>query len=147
MLELNLDSPGHKSYRGLMTLRAWLFLALLLAVPSIAQNGGPPIPRSGGQQQSPFDDDIGQGDPGAERQLRMLNAERQKELVADTNKLLKLAQQLNAEIGSTNPASLTPDQLHRIAEIEKLARSVKEKMSTSVRGGPMFQAQPPLILR
>jgi hypothetical protein len=146
MLKLNLESPGRMSYRGLKALRELLFLALLLAVPSVAQNGSPPIPRTGMQHpadQSPFDDDIAPGDPRwGEKQLRMLNAERQKQLVADTNKLLKLAQQLHAEIGSTNPDSLNPDQLHRIGEIEKLAHSVKDKMSTSVRIEPVFRAQP-----
>ena len=105
-----------------------------------------PIPRTGMQHsgdQSPFGDDAGPADPlRGERQLRLLNAERQKQLVADTNKLLKLAQQLDAEIGSTNPDSLTPDQLRRIAEIERLAHSVKNKMSTSVRIEPVFQSEP-----
>ena len=50
---------------------------------------------------------------GSERQLRALNAERQRQLVTDTNKLLKLARELDAEIGSTNPDSLTSDQIRR----------------------------------
>jgi len=93
------------------------------------------------------DENVGPGDPlWQEKQLRILNADRQKELVADANKLLKLARELDAEIGSTNPDSLTPEQLRRIAEIEKLAHSVKEKMSTSVRGMPMFRpGRPPMM--
>jgi hypothetical protein len=77
----------------------------------------------------------------------LLNAERQKALVADTNKLLKLVRDLDAEIGAANPDSLTPDQLRRIAEIEKLAHSVKEKMSTSVRGTTMDPLDPPPRMR
>lgn len=76
-----------------------------------------------------------------EKQLRALNADRQKSLVADTNKLLKLAGELNAEINSANTGSLTLDQLQKIIEIEKLAHSVKEKMRTSVRTTPVY-AQP-----
>ncbi len=82
-----------------------------------------------------------------EKRLRILNADRQKSLVADTNKLLKLANELNAEIAGANVESLTPAQLRKIAEIEKLAHNVKEKMSTSVRGTPVFQQQSPPILR
>jgi hypothetical protein len=55
-------------------------------------------------------------------------------MVSDTNKLLKLVNELNAEIGQTNPDSLTPSQLQKVAEIEKLAHNVRDKMSTSVRG-------------
>ena len=77
-----------------------------------------------------------------EQQLKVLNAQRQKELVTDTYKLLKLAQDLNAEISKAKSDSLTPDQLRRIADIEKLAHSVKEKMSTSVRGTSIYPLDP-----
>lgn len=63
------------------------------------------------------------------RQLA-LNIERQKRMVADTNKLLKMARELNDEVAASNAGTLTPEQLHKIAEIEKLARSVKERMTT-----------------
>jgi hypothetical protein len=151
MPEPHLVSSGRKGNRGLKTELALLFVALLLAVPSVAQNGSPPATIGGMQPPSRLssdDDNIFPGDPlWHERQLRMLNAERQKELVADTKKLLKMAQDLDAEIGSTNPDSLTPDQLRRIAEIEKLAHSVKEKMSTSVRGTTMYPLDPPPRMR
>ena len=72
-----------------------------------------------------------------ERRLRMLNADRQKTMVSDADKLLKLAGQLNVEVSTANQGELTPAQLKKISEIEKLARKVREKMSTSVRGTPM----------
>jgi putative cell wall-binding protein len=165
MPQPHLKSPGRMAHRGLKTVPEVLFIALLLALPSAAQNGQngqsgqngqngpPPTPKSGlqhpfGQIPAAADDNIAPGDPlWGEKQLRMLNADRQKQLVADTNKLLKIAQQLDAEIAGTNPDSLTPDQLRRIAEIEKLARSVKDKMSTSVRGAPPFHPEPPPLMR
>jgi len=67
-----------------------------------------------------------------ERRIRGLNNERQKEMVSDTNKLLKLAQELNDEVAAKNAGTLTYDQLHKMALIEKLARSVKEKMADGV---------------
>ena len=71
------------------------------------------------------------------KQMRALNAERQKELVSDTDKLLKLARELHAEIAAGGSDSLTPAQLQKIASIEKLARDVKQKMKLSVQApGP-----------
>jgi hypothetical protein len=146
MSEPHFVSPGRKGNRGLESELALIFVVLLLALPSVAQNGSGPVTKSGVQHSadpSLFDDDIGFLDPVLrEKQLRALNAERQKELIADTNKLLKLAQDLNGEIGKANSVSLTPDQLRTIAEIEKLAHSVKEKMSTSVRGTPLYPLNP-----
>ncbi len=66
------------------------------------------------------------------RRLRVLNGMRQKSLVADTQKLLRLSSELKAEIDRSAAASLTPEELHKLSEIEKLARSVKAKMSDSL---------------
>jgi hypothetical protein len=76
------------------------------------------------------------------KRLKALNAERQKAMIADTNKLVKLAAALNAEINGKHRGELTPDQLRQVAEIEKLAHSVKEKMCTSVRPSPLMQPPP-----
>ena len=65
--------------------------------------------------------------------MRALNAERQKELVADTDRLLKLTAELETEVKKNKSTSLTPDQLRQLARIEKLARSVKDKMSNPVQ--------------
>lgn len=110
-----------------------------------AQNGGilqPVLAQPGGQiSLAPTlgdrnrDIPSGSGNPlDDEKLLRALNADRQKALVSDTNKLIRLVDNLNAEIEGSAADSLTPDQLRKMAEIEKLARGVKEKMSQSVRG-------------
>lgn len=77
-----------------------------------------------------------------ETRLRALNLERQKQLVADTNKLLKLVKELNEEIASENTGNLSGDQLRKVAEIEKLARSVKERMVEGLMR-PTPEAPPP----
>jgi hypothetical protein len=77
-----------------------------------------------------------------EKRLKAINAERQKSLVADTNKLVKLATELNRELNSAKPESLSADQMRKVAEIEKLAKNVREKMSMSVRGLPVFEPLP-----
>lgn len=73
------------------------------------------------------------------KQLRALNEERQRALVTDTARLLALAKELNGEVGGDPPDSLTAAQLRKVAEIEKLARSVKDKMSYAITGGPDIQ--------
>jgi hypothetical protein len=78
----------------------------------------------------------------AEKRLRALNADRHKSLVSDTEKLLKLARQLDAEIASNPTGQLTPEELHKVAVIEKLAHNVKTKMAESFGGGP--QLKPPM---
>jgi hypothetical protein len=80
-----------------------------------------------------------------EKRIRALNAERQKEMVTDTNKLLKLAKELNDEVASTDREAFTPEQLRKIAEIEKLARTVRERMTAGQGAGPVMITQPPMV--
>ncbi|HEY1648298.1 MAG TPA: hypothetical protein VGF96_09970 [Terracidiphilus sp.] len=140
---------------------AWraLVLAIFLAVPA---GGGfsQQTPGMGGSQfpgtphgipqdsssNSPFSDQYN-NPTEAEKRLRMINTERQKSMVADTDKLLKLAKELNDEIAKANSGELSPAQLRKVAEIEKLAHNVRDKMVMSVRGpqfnGPQFNVDGP----
>jgi hypothetical protein len=89
---------------------------------------------------SPFSDQDNNPTEAGKR-LRMINTERQKSLVADSDKLLKLAKELNDEVGRSNSGQLSMAQLHKVAEIEKLAHNVRDKMVMSVRE-PQFNASP-----
>jgi len=133
------NSSGRWSAGVSHAARSALGLALLLSIPGNAQYNStkqhvPPASdstRMGGMNTSPFSDI----DPiEAQVRLRALNTLRQKSLVSDTDKLLKLTIELNAEITAAHPDSLTANQLRKLGEIEKLAHSVKEKMGTSVGG-------------
>jgi len=145
--EARYAAPAHRPGRRVRhAARHALGLTLLMALPGGAQNSpfhGPiasPASQAMADSQSQFSD----RDPvDEEKRLRALNAERQRSLVSDTNKLLKLAQELDGEVKGTNPDSLNMEELTKVAEIEKLAHKVKEKMSTSVRGMTDFQ---PLLL-
>jgi hypothetical protein len=95
--------------------------------------------------QTPMDTTDGYDQVAMERRLNALNMERQKEMVSDTNKLLKLAKELNEEVAANNTTTLSLDQLHKIAEIEKLARGVKDKMANGV-GRPSTPVEPPLLI-
>jgi len=68
---------------------------------------------------------------GAEKQAIMRNDERQKRLVTDSDKLLQLATELHQEVAKTDQHILSVDVVKRAEEIEKLARSVKERMKGS----------------
>jgi hypothetical protein len=120
-----------------------LGLALLLVSSGGAQKGmvqqHPMLPQPIGQPVGDTGDLPAVVPLQNEKALRALNADRQKSLVSDANKLLQLVNELNAEIARTSPASLTLAQLRKVAEVEKLAHNVKDKMSTSVRGMPAFE--------
>ena len=64
--------------------------------------------------------------------MKMLNNERHKSLLSDSDKLFKLATELDNEIAKSNLGLLTPDQLRKVAEIEKLAHNVRDKMTQTL---------------
>ena len=59
---------------------------------------------------------------------RERNKERQAALKKDTDKLLELATQLKEYVDKTNENMLSLDVIKKAEEIEKLSKSVKEKM-------------------
>jgi hypothetical protein len=54
--------------------------------------------------------------------------ERTAALKSDTDKLLKLSEELKAYVDKSNENILSLDVVRKAAEIEKLAKSVKDKM-------------------
>lgn len=58
----------------------------------------------------------------------MRNVERQKQLVADTQRLLSLANELKSDVDKSTKDTLSLDVIRKADEIEKLAHTVKEKM-------------------
>ena len=61
-------------------------------------------------------------------QKRMLMSDRQKRLVADTDKLVELTTALKEQVDETNKDILSVDMIKKAEEIEKLAHSVKERI-------------------
>jgi hypothetical protein len=66
-----------------------------------------------------------------EQQARMRNADRQKQLVDDTQRLLALANELKADVDKSTKDTLSLDVIRKADEIEKLAHNVKDKMKGS----------------
>ena len=76
-------------------------------------------------------------DPQAERQnFAAANAERKKQISEDSERLLKMATDLKAEVDKTNQDTLSVSVIRKADDIEKLAHSVKEKMKLSVGSAP-----------
>jgi hypothetical protein len=110
------------------------FLELLLSLPGYAQAppGPPPSPAMRNSIDNPYFGSLDQNAALQVMRIRSLNLDRQKKLVSDTNKLLRMANELSAELSNSHSDSFTPDQLHKLGEIEKLAHNVREKMKNPV---------------
>ncbi len=106
----------------------WVVLAFVLAaaLPSAAQtNSGLPNYPLGQEKAGPGD----QTRLRLERDMaKKANLARQVELKRDTEKLLKLANELKEFVDKTSASQLSVDVVKKAEEIEKLAHSVKDKM-------------------
>jgi hypothetical protein len=107
----------------------WVFFLCVLAVPALAQNPSgqnpspPPMPRN-----FPPPD----ADESRDRLARGMEKKAAKERAAaikiDTDKLVKLSVELKQSVDKADENVLSLDVIKKAEEIEKLARSVKEKM-------------------
>ena len=83
-----------------------------------------PFPSFGGNN--------GEGDVStsrmAEQQARSRNVDRQKKIKIDTDRLLALATDLKEQVDKTDKNVLSIEVIRKAEEIEKLAKSVKERM-------------------
>lgn len=84
------------------------------------------------EQRPPFGEPGNSNDPmerqRQEKMAKARNSDRQKQLVQDTNKLLSLAKELKEEVDKSNSDTLSVDVVKKAGEIEKLAKSVKDRM-------------------
>ena len=98
------------------------------------QGNGSGSGRGGGlspntQVPSPIEPDTPTVSPQMEEaQAKLRNVERQKQLVADAQKLLSLANELKTDVDKSTKDTLSLDVIRKADEIEKLAHTVKEKM-------------------
>jgi hypothetical protein len=107
---------------------------LILGPSANSQNSTmPPMqPPPSMQPSAPFGEPANPADPMARRQQERMekarNSDRQKQLERDTDKLLELAKELKDEVSKSNKDTLSVDVVKKAAEIEKLAKSVKDRM-------------------
>ncbi len=68
----------------------------------------------------------------AEKRLKALNVQRQKQMTTDAAKLVVLAQELEKETNGGGGPSMSAVDLRKAEQIEKLARGVREKMTATM---------------
>ena len=113
-----------------MRITPWLLAIPLLSVSlCIAQHTthsqGLPPPPSPVAPANP--DDVARAEMEKEM-AKAANKQRQEQIKADTDKLLKLATDLKQYVDKSNENTLSLDVVKKAEEIEKLAHNVKEKM-------------------
>ena len=102
---------------------------------SIQASEPPPIQTSPGSSRSklgsdPLDPANPMGPANAARVEHMREEERHKKIVADTAKLVALTNELKTEVEKASKDELSLDIVRKAAEIEKLARDVKDRMKS-----------------
>lgn len=98
--------------------------SLAAQVSTPAQGPPPNFPRAA-RPEPPSDIE----EEAARERLKKANLQRQAQLKADTDKLLELSKELKEYVDKTNENVLSVDVIKKAGEIEKLAHSVKQKMS------------------
>src|SRR6266567_197237 len=126
------NAPADRGLASILV-RCAAVVLLIIVIPISAQSPGIPVfqPNDQGQssQRRPLQPPVYNAPaPWEARRITALNVMRHKAMVSDTDKLLLLAKELNADAENMSPI----ERVHKAAEIEKLAKSVKEKMSYAV---------------
>jgi hypothetical protein len=115
---------------------AWIiFACLLFSLTGEAQAHGNPSTQNPPPPSFPNSTDpavVGNGDAAQQRLMEEMakkaNLARQAALKSDTDKLLKLAEELKTSVDKSSANVLSLDVIKKAEEIEKLAHSVKDKM-------------------
>jgi hypothetical protein len=123
-----------------------LFLAILLAAFAAAFVSPPaeaqylqqlpnqpapqvhPVVPGGASNNGTGNDDDPMAHHMAAQLAKSRNAQRQQQLVSDTAKLLELANELKTEVDKSGKDTLSLAVVKKAEEIEKLAKSVRDKM-------------------
>lgn len=110
--------------------RLYILIALsLFSIPTMAQT---PAPRQNPVPQHDANPPMLDGDDARDRITHDMEKKAAKERVAalksDTDKLLKLSVELKSYVDKSDENVLSLDVIKKAEEIEKLARSVKDKM-------------------
>ena len=115
-----------------------ILLLSLLMTAAVAQQGGNNTGNPRGARPTPTMPDVTMGAPDdrpgtfdatmENQRAKMRNEDRQKRLVEDTQKLLTLANQLKEEVDKSSKDTMSITVIKKAEEIEKLAKSVKERM-------------------
>jgi len=113
-----------------------VFASFLLILTAI-ENAGVPSAFAAPQQHRPYEPPP--PDPALEKMQKEAekhrNEKRQSDLQRDADQLFKLAGELKKSVDSTNEHVLSVEVLRKTEEIQKLAKSVHDKMKAEGYGG------------
>ena len=118
-----------RAMRFCVSLVWWVAMTQGLGAAAQVMSAPPPeISVPGQQKQRTAEDALS---PEQKREIaKKQNEVRQQELKKDTDKLLELATELKQYVEKTNENILSMDVIKKAEQIEKLAKSVKEKMKS-----------------
>ena len=106
-----------------------LLMCFLWGVSGWAQRATPPpLPLGSANQQQNRDDDVAWQRQQRELAAKEENLQRQAEIKKEAAQLLQLATELKQYVDKTNEHTLSLDVIKKADQIEKLAKSVKDKM-------------------
>lgn len=142
ILPVSFRSPIGKRIPKRTLSRALACAALLSALPlscgiSSAQQQGAQPPFSSAPNTSPMGPRGNRADGPTtmieeEKRLKELNILRQKEITAESARLLLLAAQVKNGVEKSGEDTTSLELIHKVEQIEKLARSVRTKMSDGI---------------
>ena len=126
---------GNSNFNPLRTALVALLLLAPWAIPASAQTQQDPQQSSQTDASSPTTqqqtdektDDASKAKPATNQAMTPEEA-RQAQFVADSQKLYQLAQELKAEVAKSDKNTLSIAVTKKAEEIEKLAKSLKERM-------------------
>jgi sRNA-binding protein len=108
-----------------------LLLLTLLATTAGAQTATPPKPTADPTAEQPStnqEDKPSTATPATPTKPLTEKEARQAQIAADTDRLYQLAQELKAEVAKSNKDTLSLSVIKKATEVEKLAKSLKDRM-------------------
>jgi len=107
---------------GILMVATLQFSAFAQNAPQTQANASPPAA-------SAATTDAKKGSESPAATAVMVTDPRQAQIIADSQKLLKLSQELKAEVAKSNKDTLSIAVIKKAEEVEKLAKTLKEEMS------------------
>jgi hypothetical protein len=100
---------------------------------ALLQNGPRNVPEFLNRLPDANDQEKMRQQQNGQQNFETINAARKKQVSEDTEKLLKLATDLKAEIDKTGKDTLSLVAIRKADAIEKLARNIKDQMKLTLR--------------
>ncbi len=95
---------------------------------ALAKQNGTYVPNAVNRMPDANDRDKMQQQQSDQQRVEAANAERKKQICADSDKLLKMAADLKDELDKTSQDTLSLETIRKIDAIQKLAKDMKDKL-------------------